>query len=359
MREVGSSNKYIVAYIVLGVSVVLLFIANLAYGAVSIPMGKVVEILFLPQSPYSSQYLAWSRIVMDFRLPQAVTALLCGASLASSGLLLQTLFRNPLAGPSILGISDGANLGVAIVMLYLGGSISLNGGTGSDSILSITGYAAVVFAALVGALSILGIIIYMSGRVKNNVMLLIVGIMIGYLASSVISMLNFYASADKVHSFVMWGMGNFSGVSMQKLPYFAIFSIVGLVGVVLLIKPLNALLLGENYAANLGVRIKPMRIAILLITGILTASATAFCGPVSFIGLAVPHIARFILGTSNHRQLVPVTILSGSAVALLCNMLTVFPGNSYVLPLNAVTPFIGAPVIIYVILSKKNVQYFN
>ena len=323
MREVGSSNKYIVAYIVLVISVVLLFIANLAYGAVSIPMGKVVEILFSPQSPYSSQYLAWSRIIMDFRLPQAVTALLCGASLASSGLLLQTLFRNPLAGPSILGISDGANLGVAIVMLYLGGSISLNGGTGSDSILSITGYAAVVFAALVGALSILGIIIYMSGRIRNNVMLLIVGIMIGYLASSVISMLNFYASADKVHSF------------------------------------LNALLLGENYVANLGVRIKPMRIAILLITGILTASATAFCGPVSFIGLAVPHIARFILGTSNHRQLVPVTILSGSAVALLCNMLTVFPGNSYVLPLNAVTPFIGAPVIIYVILSKKNVQYFN
>lgn len=357
MKEGYSPNKFTAIYIALGVSVVLLFMVNLAYGAVSVPMGKVVEILFSSELPSDSTYLAWNRIVMDFRLPQAITALLCGASLASGGLLLQTLFRNPLAGPSILGISDGANLGVAIVMLYLGGSISLD--TGADSVLALSGYAAVVFAALVGALTILGIIIYMSGRVKNNVMLLIVGIMIGYLASSAISMLNFYASADKVHSFVMWGMGSFSSVPMQKLPYFALFSVIGLAGVVLLIKPLNALLLGEHYAANLGVRIKPVRVAILLVTGMLTASATAFCGPVSFIGLAVPHIARLILGTSNHKQLVPVTILSGSAVALLCNMLTVFPGSSYVLPLSAVTPLIGAPVIIYVILNRKNIQYFN
>lgn len=357
MKEGYSSGKFTAIYITLGVSVVLLFLVNLAYGAVSIPITKVVAILFSSELPSDSQYLAWNRIVMDFRFPQAITALLCGASLASSGLLLQTLFRNPLAGPSILGISDGANLGVAIVMLYLGGSISLDAGTGG--VLALSGYAAVVFAALVGALTILGIIIYMSGRVKNNVMLLIVGIMIGYLASSAISMLNFYASADKVHTFVMWGMGSFSSVSMQKLPYFALFSVIGLVGVVLLIKPLNALLLGEHYAANLGVRIKPVRVAILLVTGMLTASATAFCGPVSFIGLAVPHIARLILGTSNHKQLVPVTILSGSAVALLCNILTVFPGSSYVLPLSAVTPLIGAPVIIYVILNRKNIQYFN
>ena len=359
MKEGYSSYNFSTTYIVLGLGVVLLFIINLAYGAVSIPVGRVLDILFSSHIPSDSLYLAQSRIMVDFRLPQAITALLCGASLASSGLLLQTLFRNPLAGPSILGISDGANLGVAIVMLYLGGSISFGGGAGSDSVLALSGYSAVVSAALVGALAILGIIIYMSGRVRNNVMLLIVGIMIGYLASSAISMLNFYASADKVHSFVMWGMGNFSGVSMQKLPYFALFSIVGLIGVVLLIKPLNALLLGEYYAANLGVRIKPARIAILLVTGVLTASATAFCGPVSFIGLAVPPIARLRLGTSNHKQLVPVTILSGSAVALLCNLLTVFPGSSYVLPLNAVTPFIGAPVIIYVILNKKNIQYFN
>lgn len=359
MKEGSPSNKFITAYIVLGVCVVLLFAINLAYGAVSIPIGRVMEILFSAQNQSDSQYIAWSRIIIDFRLPQAVTALLCGASLASAGLLLQTLFRNPLAGPSILGISDGANLGVAIVMLYLGGSISISGGAGGDSLFALSGYAAIVFAALLGALAILGIIIYMSGRVRNNVMLLIIGIMIGYLASSVISMLNFYASADKVHSFVMWGMGNFSGVSMQKLPYFALFSAIGLIGVILLIKPLNALLLGEYYAENLGVRIKPTRIVILLVTGVLTASATAFCGPVSFIGLAVPHIARFVIGTSNHRQLVPVTILSGSVVALLCNILTVFPGSSYVLPLNAVTPFIGAPVIIYVILNKKNIQCFN
>lgn len=190
-------------------------------------------------------------------------------------------------------------------------------------------------------------------------MLLIIGIMIGYLASSVISILNFYASTDKVHAYVMWGLGNFSGVSLGQLPFFIVCSLAGLFFAVLLIKPLNALLLGELYAANLGIRIKRTRIVILLCTGLLTAVTTAFCGPVSFIGLAVPHIARLLLGSSNHKMLLPVTLLTGSCVALLCNILMVAPGMNTILPLNAVTPLIGAPVIIYVIINRKNIQYFN
>jgi iron complex transport system permease protein len=217
----------------------------------------------------------------------------------------------------------------------------------------------VIFAAFGGAVAILSLIIYFSAKVRNNVMLLIIGIMIGYVASSLISVLNYYASSDKVHAFVMWGLGNFSGVSLEQLPYLIGFTVVGLLISILLIKPLNALLLGEMYAANLGVKIKAARISILLCTGILTATITAFCGPVSFIGLAVPHVARLLLGTSNHKHLVPVTILSGACIAMLCNMLTVVPGQNSLLPLNAVTPIIGAPIIIYVIVNRKNLQYFN
>ena len=223
----------------------------------------------------------------------------------------------------------------------------------------ISGYMAVILAAFVGACVILGLIIYFSAKVKNNVMLLIIGIMIGYLASSVISILNYYSSTDRVHAFVMWGLGNFSGVSLEQLPFFGTCALIGLLLAILLIKPLNALLLGEMYAANLGIRIKRTRIAILLCTGVLTATTTAFCGPISFVGLAVPHIARLMLGSSNHKMLVPVTMLTGSCVALLCNMLMVVPGSNTILPLNAVTPMLGAPVIIYVIVNRKNIQYFN
>lgn len=329
--------------------VLLLFIGGLVFGAVSIPAGDVFSILLGKEV----ERLSWQAIVIENRLPQAVTALLAGASLAVSGLLLQTLFRNPLAGPSILGISDGANLGVAAVLLYFGGSLH----TIVD--LPVSGYLAVILAAFAGAAVILGLIIYFAAKVRNNVMLLIIGLMIGYLASSCISILNYYASTDKVHAFVMWGMGNFSGVSLQQLPYMAVFTVLGLVISILLIKPLNALLLGEMYAANLGIKVKRTRFLILFCTGLLTAATTAFCGPISFIGLAVPHIARLMLGSSNHTMLVPVTLLSGACMALLCNLIMVLPGTNNILPLNAITPILGAPVIIYVIVNRKNIQYFD
>ena len=343
------NKQALLFYPLLGVVLLVLFVGGLAYGAVPIPLDHVMDILL----GKGSDKIAWQNIVLQSRLPQAITALLAGASLATSGLLLQTLFRNPLAGPSILGISDGANLGVAAIMLYFGGTL------GQFTDWPISGYMAVILAAFVGACVILGLIIYFSAKVKNNVMLLIIGIMIGYLASSVISILNYYSSTDRVHAFVMWGLGNFSGVYLEQLPFFGTCALIGLLLAILLIKPLNALLLGEMYAANLGIRIKRTRIAILLCTGVLTATTTAFCGPISFVGLAVPHIARLMLGSSNHKMLVPVTMLTGSCVALLCNMLMVVPGSNTILPLNAVTPMLGAPVIIYVIVNRKNIQYFN
>ena len=336
-------------YVWLSICLVLLFAGSLVYGAVSIPLDAVADILMGNETVKES----WRQILLNSRLPQAVTALLAGASLAVSGLLPQTLFKNPLAGPSILGISDGANLGVAAVMLYFGGTLNM------VNSLPMSGYLAIVVAAFAGACLILGIIIFFSTKVKSNVMLLIIGIMVGYMASSLISILNYYASTDKVHAFVMWGMGDFSGVSSQQLPFFTTCSLVGLLLSILLIKPLNALLLGEMYAANLGIKVKRTRVLILLCTGILTATATAFCGPISFIGLAVPHIARLLLGSSNHKLLLPVTLLTGSCVALLCNIVMVLPGGNGILPLNAVTPLIGAPVIIYVIMNRKNIQYFN
>lgn len=335
-------------YTVLASSIVLFFLACIFIGSVHIPAAKVLDILIGKEV----ERQAWTHIIVQSRIPQAVTALLAGAALAVSGLMLQTLFQNPLAGPSILGISDGANLGVAVVMLYLGGTIG-------GGVYSVSGSLAVILAALAGALIVLSIIVYLSGKLQNNVMVLILGMMIGYMASSGIAILHYISSAEGVRSFAMWGMGSFSQVSLVRMPFFSICILLSLLLSILLIKPLNALLLGERYAVNLGIRIKRSRVLILLCTGLLTSTVTAFCGPVSFIGLAVPHIARLMLGTSNHKMLVPVTILSGALIALVCNMLTLIPVGTGVLPLNAITPLLGAPVIIYVIVNRKNIRYFN
>lgn len=325
----------------------LLFIANIVYGSVTIPFEEVVRTLF---GGGGTEQSVNSVILLSSRLPCAITALLAGGALAVSGMLLQTLFGNPLADPSILGVSSGAGLGVAVVMLGLGGSIST---------LGLYGHLAVVLAAFVGAALVLGVIIAFSTKIKSNVMLLVVGIMIGYIASSAITMLNFYAEADGVVSFVIWGMGDFSGVTESNLIYFLLFIMIGLLSSLFLIKPLNALLLGERYSENLGVNIRRVRVLVLFVTGLLTAVVTAFCGPISFIGLAVPHIARLLFRTSGHGTLVPATILIGSIVALSCNLLTVILFDSTVIPLNVITPLVGAPVIIYVIINKKKIAYFN
>ena len=326
----------------LGALCVVLFVLNLIMGSVKIPVEDVVRILLGDET----QKASWQFIVLQSRLPQAMTALLCGAALAVSGLMLQTAFRNPLAGPSVFGINSGAGLGVALVMLFLGGGLSVGS-------VSISGFAAVLLAAFVGAMSVMIVIFFFSTLVRNNVMLLIIGIMIGYISNSAISLLNFFATDEGVRSYMVWGLGSFGGVSMSNMPLFASVTLLGLLGALLLIKPLNALMLGDQYAENLGVNILRTRNWLLIVTGVLTAITTAFCGPVAFNGLAVPHIARLLLTTDNHRQLLPATLLCGSMVALVCNLICFLPGEGGVIPLNAVTPLIGAPVIIYVIAKKR------
>ena len=342
------NNKGTKYGLILTAIILILMAANLFFGSVNIPADAIISILMGGEVEKES----WSFIVWEARVPQAITALLCGAALAGSGLMLQTAFNNPLAGPSILGINSGASLGVAMVMLLGGGTIATAGVT-------LSGFFSIVLGAFIGSMVVMGLILFFSTLIKSNIMLLITGIMIGYITSSAISLLNFFATAEGVHSYMIWGMGNFSGVSLEQMPYFASFTLAGLVLAILLIKPLNALLLGNRYAENLGVNIKRTRNLLLISTGILTAATTAFCGPVSFIGLAVPHIARLLLGTSNHNSLLPVTLLTGSAVALLCNLICILPGESGIIPLNAVTPVLGAPVIIYVIINQRRIQYFN
>lgn len=322
------------------IAIVMLFFANLAWGSVSIPMREVLGAIMSPTVESTNRY-----IILESRLPATIVALLAGAALATSGLLLQTAFRNPLAGPDVFGVSSGAALAVAIVMLSLGGNITMGNYT-------LGGFLAILVAAFVGAMAVMAVITFFSTWVRNHTILLIVGIMVGYLASSAISLLNFFSTAEGIKSYMVWGMGSFGNVSMSEVGSFGVLAIVALLLSLLLIKPLNAMLLGEQYAENLGVNIHRLRILLLGVTGLLTAVVTAFCGPIAFIGLATPHIARFLIGTDNHRQLLPLTMLLGAVIALLCNWLCSLPADGGIIPLNAVTPLFGAPVIIYVLVRR-------
>ncbi|MBQ5663816.1 MAG: iron ABC transporter permease [Bacteroidaceae bacterium] len=320
----------------------LLFVANIFFGSVDIPFADVLDILVGGEPQRES----WRVILLQSRLPQAVVALFCGMSLSASGLMLQTLFNNPLAGPEVLGVNSGAGLGVAVVMLLLQGSFVAGN-------MSMGGYVAVLSGAFLGAMLTIGIILFFATLLRGNIFLLIAGLSLSYLTSSVISLLNYFSTAEGVHSYLIWGMGNFGGVSLQQLPFFVALSAGALLLSLLMMKPLNALLLGNSYAANLGVRTVRVRALLLLLTGFLTAVVTAYCGPISFVGLAVPHVARLLLGTNNHRVLLPITLLLGGATTLLCNILCQLPGESGLVPLGAVTPLLGAPVILYVVLKNR------
>lgn len=324
----------------------LLFAANIFCGSIDIPAEAVIDIL-VGDAP---QHKSWQLIVLQSRLPQAVVALFCGMSLSVSGLMLQTLFNNPLAGPEVFGINSGAGLGVAIVMLLLQGSFTAGN-------MSFGGYLALLAGAFVGSIVIIIIILLFSVMLKNAVFLLIAGMSLSYLTSSLISLLNYFSTSEGVHSYLIWGMGNFGGVSMQQLPVFALLSLLLLCLSLLMTKPLNALLLGNAYAENLGVKTKPARAVLLALTGLLTALVTAYCGPISFVGLSVPHIARLLLKTNNHRLLLPSALFIGGCTALLCNLICQIPGDSGLIPLSAVTPLLGAPVILYVVLKNKK-QFF-
>jgi iron complex transport system permease protein len=337
-------NMLVFSFLALALSV--LFVLNLLMGSVSIPFSDVWNIL----TGGVVQHAQWKFIVLETRLPQACTAILCGSALAVCGLLLQTAFRNPLAGPGVFGITKGACLGVAVVMLLFGGSVSLQFLQGGD-------FAAVMVAAFIGAMLVTGLLFFFSTLLRSNVMLLIVGIMVGYLSSSVITLLNYLATEQGVRSYMLWGMASFGGVSLRQLPLFVSLTVVGLCLAFTLIKPLNALLLGDRYAANLGLNVRRARMLVIISSGVLVAIVTAYCGPIMFIGLAVPHLARTLFRSSDHRILMPATALCGSVLALLCNFIARMPGFEGALPVNSVTALVGAPVIAAVLFGKRRNDY--
>lgn len=328
---------------IIAFSLPLLFLANLLWGSVHIPLESFWEVL--SGSDNSSMYY---KIIVKGRLPQAITACLAGSGLATGGLLMQTLFRNPLAGPSILGISSGASLGVALVMLL--GSIT---GWQLGSVF-VYGQVISMAAAFVGALSVLLVLLAFAKVLRNNALLLILGIMLGYITSSIISILQFYATDEGSHAFVLWGLGDFSSTTLEHLKLFAPMVLLGLFGALLLIKPLNLLVLGENYAKNLGLNTQKARKNIIMITGLLTAVITAYCGPIAFLGLAVPHITKLFSVSSNHRILLPYVMAFGMIIALLCNVIARLPGLEGALPINAVTSLIGAPIVISILIKRRH-----
>ena len=322
---------------------ILLFVFNLFVGSVTIPFSDLFNVFFgLESNP------TVSTIVLDYRLPQAVTALFAGAALSVAGLLMQTLFRNPLADPSMLGISSGAGLGVAITILLTG----ILGGS-ALSTMGIWSNLGVSLAAFVGATLVLMLILGFSSRVRNMTTLIIIGLMVSYLAGSLTDIMKFFSMKEDIHAFVIWGMGSFSAVGTSKLTFFSISIIIGLFASLFMSKNLNIILLGDLYAENLGVNVKRNNLFIILVSGYLTAIVTAYCGPIAFLGLAIPHLTRFIFKTSDHRILVPSVMLIGMVVSLLCNLVARMPGFEGNLPINAVTAFIGAPIVIWVILRKR------
>lgn len=330
----------LIAIIFLGI---LLFLLNLFVGTVTIPFADLFKVFFGEESNSTI-----STIVFEYRLPQAVTALLAGAALSVAGLLMQTLFRNPLADPSMLGISSGAGLGVAITILFtgiLGGSALSTFGLWSNIGVSI--------AAFLGATLVLMLILGFSSRVRNMTTLIIIGLMVSYLAGSLTDIMKFFSMKEDIHAFVIWGMGSFSAVGKTKLAFFSISIILGLFASLFMSKNLNIMLLGDLYAENLGLNVKRNNLFVILVSGYLTAIVTAYCGPIAFLGLAIPHLTRFIFKTSNHRILVPAVMLIGMIVSLLCNLVARMPGFEGNLPINAVTAFIGAPIVIWVILRRR------
>ena len=322
---------------------ILLFFLNLFVGSVTIPFSDLFNVFFGSETNPTI-----STIVFDYRLPQAVTALFAGAALSVAGLLMQTLFRNPLADPSMLGISSGAGLGVAITILLTG----ILGGS-ALSTMGIWSNLGVSLAAFVGATLVLMLILGFSSRVRNMTTLIIIGLMVSYLAGSLTDIMKFFSMKEDIHAFVIWGMGSFSAVGTSKLMFFSISIALGLFASLFMSKNLNVILLGDLYAENLGVNVKRNNLFIILVSGYLTAIVTAYCGPIAFLGLAIPHLTRFIFKTSDHRILVPAVMLIGMVVSLLCNLVARMPGFEGNLPINAVTAFIGAPIVIWVILRKR------
>lgn len=325
-------------------SIFLFFFLNLVLGSVSIPLRAVWNILW----GTGNESVIWQNIIWKSRVPQALTALAAGAGLSVSGLQMQTVFRNPLAGPSVLGISSGASMGVAFVVLLSGslGGVAL-------SKLGFMGEIALTIAAIAGSLSIMALIVFVSPKVRGNVTLLIIGVMIGYIANAVIGVLKFFSVEEDIRAYVIWGLGSFARVSGDQMTLFICIMVVLLPLSFLLVKTLNLLLLGDAYARNLGLNIKRARLLVITCSGVLVAIVTAYCGPIIFLGLAVPHLCRGMFRTSDHRILMPASLLAGASLALVCNLIARMPGFEGALPVNSVTALVGAPVVMSVLFNKR------
>ena len=324
-------------------SIFLFFFLNLVLGSVSIPLRAVWNILW----GTGNESVIWQNIIWKSRVPQALTALVAGAGLSVSGLQMQTVFRNPLAGPSVLGISSGASMGVAFVVLLSGslGGVAL-------SKLGFMGEIALTIAAIAGSLSIMALIVFVSQKVRGNVTLLIIGVMIGYIANAVIGVLKFFSVEEDIRAYVIWGLGSFARVSGDQMTLFICIMVVLLPLSFLLVKTLNLLLLGDAYARNLGLNIKRARLLVITCSGVLVAIVTAYCGPIIFLGLAVPHLCRGMFRTSDHRILMPASLLAGASLALVCNLIARMPGFEGALPVNSVTALVGAPVVMSVLFNN-------
>lgn len=339
-----SKSSTVILMILLGISIVGFFILNLLLGSVHIPFDEIIGILL----GRNDGNVIWTNIILKSRLPQSLTAMMAGAGLAVSGLLMQTVFRNPLAGPSVLGISSGASLGVACVVL-LSGSI---GGVALSK-LGVIGEVTITLSAIVGSLLIMALIAFVAQKVRGNVTLLIMGVMIGYIANAIIGVLKFFSAEEDIRAYVIWGLGSFSRVSGGQTSVFIILMLVLLPMSFFLIKTLNLLLLGDSYAKNLGLNIKRARLWVIGCSGVLVAVVTAYCGPVVFLGLAVPHICRGLFHTSNHAVILPASLLGGASLALLCNLIARMPGFEGALPVNSVTALVGTPVVMWVLFNKR------
>lgn len=336
--------KWLLSFITLW----LFFVLNIFLGSVQIPFLEIVSVLLEVESADPT----WRNIIWEIRFPRAVTAVLAGSALALSGLQMQTLFRNPLAGPSILGITSGASLGVALVILGSGSAI----GIFSLQNWGVWGTWLLVLFAVLGAVLVMTLVLIIALWVKDNVVLLIIGMMLGNLTSALVGLWQYFSSPEQVQDYLLWTFGSLGGVSLVQLQVLAISVLFGIVVSFSLVKPLNALLLGENYAQSMGLNIIYTRAVIILITSVLAGSVTAFCGLIGFVGIAVPHLCRAWFKTSNHLILIPASILLGAIMMLFCDIIAKLPGTSLTLPINSVTSLIGSPVVIWVIIRSKNLR---
>ena len=328
------------------------FMLSLAVGSVRIPLDDIVAVLLGGDASKP----AWATIVLKFRLPKALTAMLAGAALSVSGLQMQTLFRNPLAGPFVLGISSGASLGVAAAVLLAGVAVGLGGSTTLLAGISLAGDTSLALSAIIGSGLVLLLVMSVARRVQSGMTLLILGLMFGYTTSALVSVLIYFSVVERIQAYISWTFGSFGGVTWRQLQVMAPAILLGLAGGHLLMKPLNALLLGETYAMSLGLNVRRVRLGIIGSSAILAGVVTAFCGPIGFLGIAVPHLCRSLLHTSDHRLLLPAVSFMGATLALGADIVAGLPGSQLTLPLNAVTALLGAPVVIWVILRQRNLR---